>query len=244
MNVVIISTPNVLPIANVNACDSYTLPALIVGNYFTGAGGTGTQLAAGTVLNTNQTVYVYAANTNGTTTCSDQESFVVTITTSPQFTVEGGCDGTSYVLEVVGGNFDSAQATYTWTNPSGSIIGTNSPTITINAPGSYTCEVTIGTCSTSFVFDANSTTCQIQKGISPNNDGLNDSFDLTGFNVKQLTLFNRYGGKVYAKANYTNEWRGQSDKGDELPDGTYYYVIERDGMEAKTGWIYVNREIK
>ena len=243
MNVVIVPSPNVSPVANVNACDSYTLPALTVGNYFTGAGGTGSQLAAGTVLNTNQTVYVYAANTNGTTTCSDEESFVVTITTSPQFTVEGGCDGAVYVLEVVGANFDSALVTYSWTGPSGTAVGTNSPIITATTPGNYTCQVTIGSCSTSFVFEANSTTCLIQKGISPNNDDLNDSFDLTGFNVKQLTLFNRYGGKVYAKANYTNEWRGQSEKGDELPDGTYYYVIERDGMEAKTGWVYINREI-
>ena len=243
MNIVIISTPNVSAVANVNACDSYTLPALTVGNYFTGAGGTGSQLAAGTVLNTTQTVYVYASNASGSTTCSDEESFVVTIVNSPQFSVEGGCDGAVYVLEVIDANFDSALATYSWTNPSGSVIGTNSPTITVTTPGSYTCQVTVGACSTSFVFDANSTTCLIQKGISPNNDDLNDTFDLTGFNVKQLTLFNRYGGKVYAKANYTNEWNGQSDKGDELPDGTYYYVIERDGMEAKTGWIYINREI-
>ncbi len=243
MNIVIISTPNVSAVANVNACDSYTLPALTVGNYFTGAGGTGSQLAAGTVLNTTQTVYVYAANGTAPTICSDEESFVVTIVNSPQFSVEGGCDGAVYVLEVVDANFDSTLATYSWTGPSGTAVGTNSPTITATTPGNYTCQVTVGACSTSFVFDANSTTCLIQKGISPNNDDLNDTFDLTGFNVKQLTLFNRYGGKVYAKANYTNEWNGQSDKGDELPDGTYYYVIEREGMEAKTGWIYINREI-
>ena len=243
MNVVIVATPNVVAIADVNACDSYTLPALSVGNYYTAVGGTGSQLAVGTVLNATQTVYVYAANTSGTTTCSDEESFVVTIVNSPQFSVEGGCDGAAYVLEVVGANFNSELATYSWTNPSGTVIGTGTPTITVTTPGNYTCLVTVGACSTSFVFDANSTTCLIQKGISPNNDDKNDSFDLTGFNVKQLTLFNRYGGKVYAKANYINEWRGQSDKGDELPDGTYYYVIERDGMEAKTGWIYINREI-
>ncbi|OXA69126.1 hypothetical protein B0A61_01060 [Flavobacterium aquatile LMG 4008 = ATCC 11947] len=243
MNVVVVSTPIVSAVANVNACDSYTLPTLSVGNYFSSAGGTGSQLAVGTVITATQTIYVYAANTNGTTTCTDEESFNVTIVNSPQFSVEGGCDGAVYVLEVVNANFDSALATYSWTNPSGTVIGTNSPTITVTTPGNYTCQVTVGACSTSFVFEANSTTCLIQKGISPNNDDLNDSFDLTGFNVKQLTLFNRYGGKVYAKANYTNEWNGQSDKGDELPDGTYYYVIERDGMEAKTGWIYINREI-
>jgi gliding motility-associated-like protein len=85
----------------------------------------------------------------------------------------------------------------------------------------------------------------IPKGISPNGDGLNDTFNLTGFNVKQLNIFNRYGSIVYSRTNYQNEWSGQSDKGQELPDGTYYYVIERnDSSEVKTGWIYINRENK
>jgi len=84
--------------------------------------------------------------------------------------------------------------------------------------------------------------CEIQKGISANGDGLNDVFDLDGYNVTSLAIFNRYGTKVYSKTNYTNEWGGQSDKGDELPDATYYYVIERANVPATTGWIYVSRK--
>jgi gliding motility-associated-like protein len=92
-----------------------------------------------------------------------------------------------------------------------------------------------------------SVSCDIQKGISPKGTGAgdnkNDFFDLAGQNVKKLEIFNRYGTKVYSKANYVNEWYGQSDKGDELPDATYFYVIEYNaGGSAKTGWIYINRE--
>ena len=83
--------------------------------------------------------------------------------------------------------------------------------------------------------------CTIQKGISPNGDGLNDSFDLSSFNVKTLQIFNRYGKKVYGRGNYSNEWFGQADNGNELPDGTYYYVIEFNDLPSKTGWIYINR---
>ena len=87
--------------------------------------------------------------------------------------------------------------------------------------------------------------CDIQKGISPNGDGLNDFFDLEQKNVKQLSIYNRYGTKVYSRANYTNQWYGQSDNDNELPDGTYYYVIEfNNGQSTKTGWIYINREVK
>ena len=85
-------------------------------------------------------------------------------------------------------------------------------------------------------------TCTIQKGISPNNDGRNDNFDLSGYNVSKLEIFNRYGTIVYSKNNYEDEWYGQSDNGNELPDGTYYFVIKFTDIETKTGWIYINRE--
>ena len=67
--------------APVSASDSYTLPALTNGNYFTGAGGTGTALSAGAVISSTQTLYVY---TPATGSCAAAENrFVITITTSP-----------------------------------------------------------------------------------------------------------------------------------------------------------------
>lgn len=59
-------------------CSSYTLPALSLGNYYTGAGGTGVQLAAGTTITTSKTIYVYAS-TSGRTPCTDEDSFKVYI---------------------------------------------------------------------------------------------------------------------------------------------------------------------
>jgi gliding motility-associated-like protein len=85
--------------------------------------------------------------------------------------------------------------------------------------------------------------CEIPRGISPNNDGKNDSFDLSGFDVKQLSIYNRYGQQVYSRNNYQSEWHGQNDNNNDLPTGTYYYSIEQDGGEQKTGWVYINREV-
>jgi gliding motility-associated-like protein len=44
--------------------------------------------------------------------------------------------------------------------------------------------------------------------------------------VRKLQIFDRYGIKVYGQMNYTDQWKGQSDNGDELPSATYYYVMD------------------
>jgi gliding motility-associated-like protein len=76
--VTINNTPTIAPIANVTACNTYTLPALTIGNYYTGTNASGTLLNAGDVLTVNQTVYVYA-HTATTPDCTSERSFTVTI---------------------------------------------------------------------------------------------------------------------------------------------------------------------
>ena len=71
---------------------------------------------------------------------------------------------------------------------------------------------------------------------------MNDTFDLTGFGVRKITIFNRYGVEVFTfSGNYTNQWKGQTDGGKDLPDGTYFYSLETTNGN-KTGWVYINRE--
>jgi gliding motility-associated-like protein len=78
---------NVTPVADapsdVVACDSYTLPAINVGDYFTGPGGTGTPHFAGDVITAaHTTMYVYA-QTGTTPNCTDENSFDIDIFYSP-----------------------------------------------------------------------------------------------------------------------------------------------------------------
>ena len=47
--------------------------------------------------------------------------------------------------------------------------------------------------------------------------------------------------EVYSKDDYTNEWDGKTNSGDELPTATYYYVVTFSSGEVKTGWVYLNR---
>jgi gliding motility-associated-like protein len=97
-------------------------------------------------------------------------------------------------------------------------------------------------CETKKTITVETIHCNIQKGISPDGNGVNDNFDLTLMDVKKLEIFNRYGIKVYEQSNYTDQWKGQSNKGDNLPSATYYYVMELNKGEIKTGWIYLIRE--
>lgn len=105
----------------------------------------------------------------------------------------------------------------------------------------YYLTVDLGGCTDTVEYNVTGINCEIQRGISPGDGSDNDFFDLAGQNVRKLEIFNRYGTKVYSRVNYSREWYGQSDAGEELPDGTYFYVIVRDGMKDTTGWIYINR---
>ncbi len=156
--------------------------------------------------------------------------------------LNGGCQ-TVYVLNAtpVNGSFNPETASFIWQNAQGVELGTGQ-SFNVPAVGTYTVTVTVDGCSTvSAPFDVTTISCQIQRGISVNNDGFNDTFDLTGFDVKKLTIFNRLGMKVYSRSNYVNEWGGKSDDGDDLPDGTYFYVLDKNTGNSVTGWIYINR---
>ncbi|MFT7251743.1 MAG: gliding motility-associated-like protein [Flavobacterium sp.] len=81
----------------------------------------------------------------------------------------------------------------------------------------------------------------IQKGISPDNNSINDYLDLSDHcDILNLEIFNRYGFIVYKKENYINEWNGKNMNGNLLPVGVYYYYISYKNGKQKTGWIYLN----
>lgn len=69
-------------IVPVSACDSYTLPTLEIGNYYTEPSGQGTLLPFGTVLTETQTVYVFAQIGNRLN-CTAEASFLVSISETP-----------------------------------------------------------------------------------------------------------------------------------------------------------------
>jgi gliding motility-associated-like protein len=166
----------------------------------------------------------------------------VTIIEQSVIDFQSGCDATIYKLVAVPGTFNPIGATYNWSGPSWSGIPNTPNAIKVNTIGQYVVNVTTADgCTASESFDVTSVTCEIQKGISPNGDGNNDFFDLTALNVKKIEIFNRYGTSVYSLENYTTQWHGQANGGLELPDGTYFYMIEKADGVTITGWVYINK---
>lgn len=68
--------------------------------------------------------------------------------------------------------------------------------------------------------------------FTPNGDGLNDLWDIreliAGDNCA-ITIMNRWGSVVYDDANFAGTWAGTDNGGNELPDGTYYYILDCGG---------------
>ncbi|MCA1744669.1 MAG: tandem-95 repeat protein, partial [Bacteroidales bacterium] len=96
-------------------------------------------------------------------------------------------------------------------------------------------------------FDDCSDRLNVPSTFSPNGDGVNDYWviqGITDFPDSELSVFNRWGNLVYQKAPYDNSWDGRASSSvfgsDELPEGTYFYILKMDG-EMYKGSVYIKK---
>lgn len=89
----------------------------------------------------------------------------------------------------------------------------------------------------------------VHNGVSPNGDGKNDYFDIQNIaalgSENKVSIFNRWGDKVFEMINYNNSDRrfdGKSDSGKELSSGVYFYKIEfSNGQPELKGYLTIKR---
>ena len=182
-NVTLNYTPIIAPISNQTACNSFTLPPLGVGNYFTGTNGSGTPLNAGDAITSSQTIYVFA-QTNTTPNCSNEISFNVTIFNvddKPNVTI---CD--SYTLPTL-----SVGKYYTGSNGTGILLTAGriisvSQTIYIYAMSPFNPSCSDESLFTVTIIDTPfANTVPIGLRTVCDDDGTNDG--IFGFNLSNLS---------------------------------------------------------
>ncbi len=77
--------------------------------------------------------------------------------------------------------------------------------------------------------------------FTPNGDGKNDTFEIPGIELfeNEITILNRWGGTVFFKKGYQNEWTGRK-----LNEGTYFYLLKLkigDKWEVYKGYVTLLR---
>jgi len=80
--------------------------------------------------------------------------------------------------------------------------------------------------------------------ITPNLDGMNDFFVIKGiesFGNMSLTVFNRWGARVYENKEYDNSWDGVDEDGDPLPDDTYFFILKPENSKTIKSYIVIRR---
>lgn len=160
--------------------------------------------------------------------CDSITSYVLTVNNNPNVSINIGdtsiCQDSSILIYGIGATtyiwsdniIDSTYFTPTY-NATYTVIGTDFN----NCEGSSQVTITLDTCITEPF------TINIPNVFTPNNDGNNDGFYISGtsFILNSTTIFNRWGEVVF-KTNFSNAWDGRLSSGQLAPDGTYYYFID------------------
>ncbi|MCB9255802.1 MAG: tandem-95 repeat protein [Chitinophagales bacterium] len=103
-------------------------------------------------------------------------------------------------------------------------------------------------CDTAWVYIFVGGDIIIPEGFTPNGDGLNDAFIIPNLQVvypgASLKIFNRWGDEVYnSRGAYLSDWKGDNFNGNQLPDGTYFYILElnNDAKESIASYVVIYR---
>jgi gliding motility-associated-like protein len=86
----------------------------------------------------------------------------------------------------------------------------------------------------------------VPNAFSPNGDGVNDEFLISGFNITDISMdiFDRWGEKLFSSKDIAQGWKG-TFKSQPCEVAVYVYKITYKGLDGKkynkTGHITLNR---
>ena len=172
---------------------------------------------------------------------------------------------------IADGSFFCGLVNPTIANLSANVVGTptviwyNAPTggtaynntdVLVDGTIYYGASVAISGCESAVRLVVKVTICTdvvIPDGFSPNNDGINDTFEIPNLAILfpnfKLEIYNRYGSLVYTGDKNKANWEGTTTENglkldnNLLPTGVYFYILNfNDGIKkAIQGRVYLNR---
>lgn len=102
------------------------------------------------------------------------------------------------------------------------------------------CPTLCDTAAVQIQIERSNVVINLPNAITPNGDGLNDQliFEqlLDGgqqYPNNELIIFNRWNDIVFRARPYLNDWSGTNQSGQELPQGTYYYILRLNIAEGE-----------
>jgi gliding motility-associated-like protein len=215
--------------------------------------------AATTTLTAGLTFATYAWNNGGTSPSVVVGPGVYNVAV----TDSNGCSGLSNLVyisafpllaaPVVSGTSAGLTSTnapnYQWYFNGVAISGATSQTYKPTATGFYSLGVAdvngcLNVLSNSVEIVLDITADDIPEGFSPNGDGINDFFiiqRIESFAASSLVIMNRWGSTVYTKKPYDNTFNGLSSNGKDLPDGTYFYLLDLGTGLKFQDYLIINR---
>ncbi len=109
----------------------------------------------------------------------------------------------------------------------------------VTGPGHYMFTFTADGCSASDSILVTFVDCdhgvELPNVFTPNGDGINDVFrpiTLQGVADLSFQVYNRWGQKVYETTRPGPIWDGRTAAGEEVPEGTYFWIMEHSALHA------------
>jgi gliding motility-associated-like protein len=191
------------------------------------------------------TRYLLTVLNNG---CADTASVLIQVFQKP--TANAGPDRKIFEGQQVqlNGSASGSSIHYYWTpitniNNDTTIAPTVSPTDNTTYTLHVVSDVGCGTATDDVIVSVYKKLV-VPTAFSPNNDGINDVWDIPLINSYpnvSVTIFDRYGKMVFESNGYSKPWNGTFN-GKPVPVGTYYYIIDTKTVAPKlNGSVFVIR---
>ncbi len=164
--------------------------------------------------------------------CSTSGTLDLTVQPMPE--VELGedtliCNNTSFLLSIPN-DYDSVL----WGD------GSTNIEYVVSLVGRQWVRVVTGQCTASDTMWVSIENCdtyvEMPNIITPNGDGMNDVFIpvySVGIVSIKTVIFNRWGKEIFVSVDPQVNWNGQNKKGNDVPNGVYYWISEIQGVDGE-----------